>query len=169
MSAGEHEDMWGSGCERVGRDGPGEQGGDYHNDALCTPFSPPCESPDAPPTRRPTDAATADARRRACSGRARPGASRQSHELQALGEALARALPTSSSRRSASPSRCATRCRAARRIRSHEARRRQMQLIGKLMRSADVEPLARAPSPSASSAAPATRSRCTRPSAGAPS
>ena len=28
--------------------------------------------------------------------------------------------------------------RAARRIRSHEARRRQMQLIGKLMRSADV-------------------------------
>jgi len=29
--------------------------------------------------------------------------------------------------------------RAARRIRSHEARRRQMQLIGKLMRSADVE------------------------------
>ena len=30
---------------------------------------------------------------------------------------------------------------AYRRIRSHEARRRQMQLIGKLMRSADVEPL----------------------------
>ncbi len=30
---------------------------------------------------------------------------------------------------------------AYRRIRTHEARRRQMQLIGKLMRSADVEPL----------------------------
>ncbi|MEP6740702.1 MAG: ribosome biogenesis factor YjgA [Caldimonas sp.] len=31
--------------------------------------------------------------------------------------------------------------RAHRKIRSHEARRRQMQLIGKLMRSADVEPI----------------------------
>jgi ribosome-associated protein len=30
--------------------------------------------------------------------------------------------------------------RAHRKMRSHEARRRQMQLIGKLMRSADVEP-----------------------------
>jgi ribosome-associated protein len=34
--------------------------------------------------------------------------------------------------------------RAHRKIRSHEARRRQMQLIGKLMRSADVEPIRRA-------------------------
>ncbi|MEO8526554.1 MAG: ribosome biogenesis factor YjgA [Caldimonas sp.] len=33
---------------------------------------------------------------------------------------------------------------AYRRIRTHEARRRQMQLIGKLMRSADVEPLRQA-------------------------
>ncbi|HZV94175.1 MAG TPA: ribosome biogenesis factor YjgA, partial [Caldimonas sp.] len=31
--------------------------------------------------------------------------------------------------------------RAHRKMRSHEARRRQMQLIGKLMRSADVEPV----------------------------
>jgi ribosome-associated protein len=31
--------------------------------------------------------------------------------------------------------------RAHRKIRSHEARRRQLQLIGKLMRSADVEPV----------------------------
>ena len=31
--------------------------------------------------------------------------------------------------------------RAHRKIKSHEARRRQMQLIGKLMRSADVEPV----------------------------
>jgi ribosome-associated protein len=34
--------------------------------------------------------------------------------------------------------------RAHRKIRSHEARRRQMQLIGKLMRSADVEPVRQA-------------------------
>ena len=34
--------------------------------------------------------------------------------------------------------------RAHRKIRSHEARRRQMQLIGKLMRSVDVEPVRRA-------------------------
>jgi ribosome-associated protein len=63
----------------------------------------------------------------------------ESHELQSLGEALLEF----------SDAQLATlglgeplldAIRAARRIRSHEARRRQMQLIGKLMRSADVEP-----------------------------
>jgi len=65
-----------------------------------------------------------------------------SHELQSLGEALLEL----------GDDRLATlgldeplldALRAARRMRSHEARRRQLQLIGKLMRSADVE-LARA-------------------------
>jgi ribosome-associated protein len=61
-----------------------------------------------------------------------------SHELQSLGEALLEladdhlaALGLDEALLDA--------LRAARRIRSHEARRRQMQLIGKLMRSADVE------------------------------
>jgi ribosome-associated protein len=63
----------------------------------------------------------------------------ESHELQSLGEALLEF----------SDGQLATlglgeplvdAIRAARRIRSHEGRRRQMQLIGKLMRSADVEP-----------------------------
>jgi ribosome-associated protein len=62
----------------------------------------------------------------------------ESHELQALGEALLEF----------SDAQLATlglgeplveALAAARRMRSHEARRRQMQLIGKLMRSADVE------------------------------
>jgi ribosome-associated protein len=62
----------------------------------------------------------------------------ESHELQALGEALLEF----------SDAQLATlglgeplveAIAAARRMRSHEAKRRQMQLIGKLMRSADVE------------------------------
>jgi len=66
-----------------------------------------------------------------------------SHELQSLGAAL---LELSDDRLAglglAEPLLDAI--RAHRRIRSHEARRRQMQLIGKLMRSADVEPLRQA-------------------------
>jgi ribosome-associated protein len=72
---------------------------------------------------------------------ARPSKTRRktaSHELQSLGEALLElgddhlaALGLEEPLLDA--------LRTARRIRSHEARRRQMQLIGKLMRSADVE------------------------------
>ncbi|MGZ5157391.1 MAG: ribosome biogenesis factor YjgA [Caldimonas sp.] len=66
-----------------------------------------------------------------------------SHELQSLGAAL---LELSDERLAglglAEPLLDAI--RAQRRIRSHEARRRQLQLIGKLMRSADVEPLRQA-------------------------
>jgi len=62
-----------------------------------------------------------------------------SHELQSLGEAL---LELGDDRLASlglgEPLLDAL--REARRMRSHEARRRQMQLIGKLMRSADVEP-----------------------------
>jgi len=61
-----------------------------------------------------------------------------SHELQSLGEALLELgddhLATLGLDESLLDA-----LGAARRVRSHEARRRQMQLIGKLMRSADVE------------------------------
>jgi ribosome-associated protein len=63
-----------------------------------------------------------------------------SHELQALGEALLELpddrLDTLGLRESLVDA-----VRACRAIRSHEARRRQMQLIGKLMRLADAEPV----------------------------
>lgn len=64
----------------------------------------------------------------------------QMHELQRLGEALA-ALP--SQRRDALPLPEALRdaLREWERTRSHEGRRRQMQYIGKLMRSAPAEPI----------------------------
>jgi len=61
-----------------------------------------------------------------------------SHDLQSLGEALLELgdehLATLGLDESLLDA-----LKAARRMRSHEARRRQMQLIGKLMRSADVE------------------------------
>ena len=66
-----------------------------------------------------------------------------SHELQSLGAAL---VELSEARLAglglAEPLLDAI--AACKRIRTHEARRRQMQLIGKLMRSADVEPLRQA-------------------------
>jgi ribosome-associated protein len=65
---------------------------------------------------------------------------RQAHELQDLGQALLdlpderlAALPMSETLLEA--------VREAKRTRSHEGRRRQMQYIGKLMRNADSEPL----------------------------
>jgi ribosome-associated protein len=65
---------------------------------------------------------------------------RDAHDLQSLGQALVElppdrlaALPISDSLRSAIDE--------FRRTRSHEGRRRQMQLIGKLMRNEEVEPL----------------------------
>ena len=65
-----------------------------------------------------------------------------SHDLQALGEALLE-LGDEHLATLGLDEPLLDALRAARRMRSHEARRRQMQLIGKLMRSADVE-LARA-------------------------
>ncbi len=63
-----------------------------------------------------------------------------SHELQSLGAALVELSDANlASLGLAEPLLDAI--GAYRRIRTHEARRRQMQLIGKLMRSADVEPL----------------------------
>jgi ribosome-associated protein len=61
-----------------------------------------------------------------------------SHELQSLGAALAE-LPDDRLDGLNLPEPLLDALRAYRRIRSHEARRRQMQLIGKLMRGAEVE------------------------------
>jgi len=60
----------------------------------------------------------------------------QSHELQALGEALA-ALSDERLARTEMPESLRDAILAWRATRSHEGRRRQMQYVGKLMRSAD--------------------------------
>lgn len=60
-----------------------------------------------------------------------------SHELQSLGESLLE-LSDDQLATLGLDELLLDALRSARRIRSHEARRRQMQLIGKLMRSADV-------------------------------
>jgi ribosome-associated protein len=64
----------------------------------------------------------------------------ESHDLQALGAAL---LEMSDDHVASLglDEKLVEALRAHRKIRSHEARRRQMQLIGKLMRSVDVEPV----------------------------
>lgn len=63
-----------------------------------------------------------------------------SHELQDLGEALV-ALPDHQLEPLGLSEPLLDAIRACRGMRSHEARRRQMQLIGKLMRSVEVEPI----------------------------
>ncbi|MDQ6639480.1 MAG: DUF615 domain-containing protein [Pseudomonadota bacterium] len=77
--------------------------------------------------------------------RERPSKTRrkqESHDLQSLGEALLE-LPDDHLAALGLGESLVEAIRTGRRIKTHEARRRQMQLIGKLMRSADVE-LARA-------------------------
>lgn len=64
----------------------------------------------------------------------------QSHELQALGQALA-ALSPEQLQAVEMPEPLREAIDEYRRTRSHEGRRRQMQYIGKLMRSADEAPL----------------------------
>ncbi len=64
----------------------------------------------------------------------------ESHELQALGEALA-ALPDSRLSGLPMPENLRDAILAYRRTRTHEGRRRQMQYVGKLMRQADPQPL----------------------------
>jgi ribosome-associated protein len=78
----------------------------------------------------------------AAPARERPSKTRRkqaSHDVQALGESLVE-LPDDQLGTLGLAEPLVDAIRAARRIRSHEARRRQMQLIGKLMRTADVEP-----------------------------
>ena len=65
---------------------------------------------------------------------------REVEELQKLGAALV-ALAPAQLDAIALPDALAAAVREARRIRSHEARRRQLQYIGKLMRSVDPEPV----------------------------
>lgn len=62
------------------------------------------------------------------------------HELQELGEALA-ALAEERLDRIAMPESLRDAVHELRRTRSHEGRRRQLQYVGKLMRSADVTPI----------------------------
>ena len=66
-----------------------------------------------------------------------------SHELQSLGAALVE-LSDERLARLGLPEPLLDALQAYRRIRSHEARRRHMQLIGKLMRGADVDAARRA-------------------------
>ncbi len=65
------------------------------------------------------------------------------HELQALGAALVD-LPEAAVAAIAMPEKLAAAVREARRITSHEGRRRQLQYVGKLMRDVDAEPIRRA-------------------------
>jgi ribosome-associated protein len=62
------------------------------------------------------------------------------HELQQLGAALVK-LSDAHFGRMALPEELAQAVHEARRIRSHEAKRRQVQLIGRLMRGLDPEPI----------------------------
>jgi ribosome-associated protein len=64
----------------------------------------------------------------------------QSHDLQALGEALVE-MPESRLASIELPERLRDAIHEFRRTRSHEGRRRQMQYIGKVMRTADDTPL----------------------------
>lgn len=65
---------------------------------------------------------------------------RQAHQLQDLGEALLE-LPDDRLVALPMPEALLDAVREAKRVKSHEGRRRQLQLVGKLMRSADTEPL----------------------------
>lgn len=62
------------------------------------------------------------------------------HDLQALGEALV-ALDPRMTAKLALPERLADAIDEARAIRAHEARRRQLQYVGRLMRDVDPEPI----------------------------
>ncbi len=78
--------------------------------------------------------------------RERPSKTRRkqaSHDLQSLGEALLE-LPDDHLATLGLGDPLVDAIRASRRIKSHEARRRQMQLIGKLMRGADAGPIRQA-------------------------
>lgn len=65
---------------------------------------------------------------------------KEAHELQALGLALAR-LPDNQLAAASMPESLRDAIEEFRRTKSHEGRRRQMQLVGKLMRHAEREPL----------------------------
>ncbi|MBE0510843.1 MAG: ribosome-associated protein [Gammaproteobacteria bacterium] len=68
---------------------------------------------------------------------------RESEALQVLGEALV-ALPDSKLARIPMPERLADAVAEARRIHAHGGRKRQLQYIGKIMRSIEAEPIQQA-------------------------
>jgi ribosome-associated protein len=94
----------------------------------------------------PTDSPHADDERRSTAALQRPSKTKlkqESHALQALGEALVE-LPTARIEALPLPEPLLEAIREWQRTRSHEGRRRQMQYIGKLMRSVDAEPIRQA-------------------------
>jgi ribosome-associated protein len=106
---------------------------------LFTRFRPHVPIPEHPAD--PAAPADADPRAGPVARMLRPSKTRrkeESHELQSLGEALLEFSDAQLATLGLGET-LVDAIGAARRIRSHEARRRQMQLIGKLMRSADVE------------------------------
>ena len=106
---------------------------------IATSAAPPLILPFAMTARPAADAAADD--RHDTAPPERPSKTRrkaESHDLQALGESLLE-LGDEHLGTLGLDETLVDALRSARRIRSHEARRRQMQLIGKLMRSADVE------------------------------
>jgi ribosome-associated protein len=98
----------------------------------------PADEVDAPRATLPDEAPPADDERPSKSQR-----KRDSHALQDLGEALV-ALTPSRFAAVEMPDVLREAVIEFRRTRSHEGRRRQMQLIGRLMRQADIEPIRRA-------------------------
>ena len=119
---------------------------DYDTDAPFAALSPFPSMPERPSD--PDASAAADSLAAGPGGglRERPSKTRrkqESHDLQSLGEALLE-LPDDHLATLGLGESLVDAIRTGRRIKSHEARRRQMQLIGKLMRSADVEPIRQA-------------------------
>jgi ribosome-associated protein len=68
---------------------------------------------------------------------------REAHEQQAIGQALSE-LPDAALAAIEMPEALRDAITQLRRTRSHEGKRRQLQYVGKLMRSADIEPLRQA-------------------------
>ncbi|WP_061162109.1 ribosome biogenesis factor YjgA [Caballeronia temeraria] len=93
---------------------------------------------------QPIDSGRDDAREADENGYDRPSKSqlkREMHALQELGEALI-ALPKDALKRMPMPDDLGDAVREARRITDHEGKRRQLQYVGKLMRSLNEEEIA---------------------------
>ena len=127
------ESVWSASA--AGRAASRAEGDDYDNDEHRALFHPAFRM-----TARPAADAASDDRDVAAAAE-RPSKTKrkaESHDLQALGESLLE-LGDDHLASLGLDETLVEAIRAARKMRSHEARRRQLQLIGKLMRSADVE------------------------------
>jgi ribosome-associated protein len=130
-------------ARRIARSG--QEGGGYDNDASRLVSRCVRTRPDSA-VSEPADTTVGDADAERLARLQRPSKTRlkeASHELQSLGAALVD-LGDERLAGLGLPEPLLEALQAYRRIRSHEARRRQMQLIGKLMRGADVEAARRA-------------------------